>query len=327
MKKTLNFVLLILSIFFSLFLIETLLRIFNLQPTYSFEKGLFVEDARYGYRFASSVTKFYSQPDFFYTITTNSLGFIGKEPKYNAKYKVLILGDSVGIGQGVAEKKSFCGLAQSYFHAQGLDLDIFNTSVSGYSGINELSVLKHQIKDYKPNLVILIFCWNDVGAEHSLTVQNDYLVLRKDNSVIAFSREWLNNHSRLFCLIKKLCYSKTVISIRESGFSKKDIEKTVGYIKNMKDICDKNPADFVVVIEPYHYIQEPIGTFLNSKSYFIDQLKRNSISFRDWVLILPKNGRQALFFRHDPHLNEEGNRYFSKPFIKIISDAFKLQSF
>ncbi|MBU1124925.1 MAG: hypothetical protein KKC84_02775, partial [Candidatus Omnitrophica bacterium] len=213
--------------------------------------------------------------------------------------------------------------AQSYFHTQGLDVDIFNTSIPGYSCVNELGVLKGQIKEYLPGLVILIFSWNDVGVNHSTIVQNGYLKLSEDNSVVASLREWLNNYSRLFCLIKRFSYIDRKMPIRRSGFDKEDIEETAGYIKEMKEICDKNDADFVVVINPKDYIQEPLDTFLNSKAYFITLLKERSISFRDWQLLLPDDERQALVFRHDPHLNEEGNRYFSKPFIEIISDAFE----
>ena len=322
MNKIHNIILLILSVLFSLFLIEIVLRIFNFQPTYAFEKGLFVEDSRYGYRFAPLVTKFHSQPEFYYTITSNSLGFIGEEPDYKAKYKVLVLGDSVGMGQGMVREKSFCGRAQSYFKTQRSDVDIFNTCISGYSSINELNVLKQQIIDYKPNLVLLIFCWGKIGLEHSLAVQDGYLVLRKDNSFKTCLEEWLNNNSRLFCLIKRLYYIKKASSAVINGYSQQAIDSTLGFIKNMKDICDKNHADFMVVLTPDLHIQNSSFT----KNYLIDQLKKNSIPYEDWLLLLPEKGKQSFFFKHDPHLNQKGNQYFSGPFIKLIEDEFKSYS-
>ena len=47
MLKAHNILLIVVSIVISLFFTEVLLRILNLQPVYSFEKGLFVEDARW----------------------------------------------------------------------------------------------------------------------------------------------------------------------------------------------------------------------------------------------------------------------------------------
>ena len=316
MKRVINFGLFISSVVFSLFLVEILLRVFNFQPVYAFEKGLFVEDARYGYRFAPLVTKFHAQPEYFYTISTNSLGFIGKEPNYHAQDRVLILGDSVGMGQGVPREKSFCGRAQAYFQAHRPQVDIFNTSISGYSSINELNVLKEQINGYHPNLVILVFCWGKIGLTESLKVQDGYLVLRRDDSFKARVQEWLNNNSRLFCLIKRLYFIQKTSLIQEAGYSQNEIDSTVGFIKDMKELCEKRHVRFIVILSPDLHIKNTSHT----KTYLIGQLNKFSIPFKDWLLLLPDVGKQSLFFRHDPHMNQKGNAYFSQPFIGVISD-------
>ena len=307
----------ILSIIFSLCLGEVLLRIIWPQPLYSFEKGLFINSKEYGYCLASLVERNHRQPEYHYKIKSNSYGFRGSEPNFNAKFRILILGDSFGMGQGVGGGKNFCELSQSYFDKQGMDTNIFNTSIGGYCGINEVKVLKRFIDDYKPNLVILLFSRNDIGPIRSLVVQNGYLVLNMENNKLFALREWLNNHSHLYCLIKRFYYGtkhqesiKKGISVTAGALG---IKNAVGYVLEMKKICDAYKVPFTVVICPLagsH--KDTLGDMFNRN------INDNSVYFVDWASFLPKQNKERLFYKIDGHLTEEGNAYFSKYLNQLI---------
>lgn len=278
----------------------------------------------YGFYLTPLVEKSHIQPEYSYSIKANSYGFRGKEPNFKAKIRVLILGDSNGMGQGVGEGENLCELSQSYFDKQGLDLDIFNTSLSGYAAINELKILERWINDYNPNLVILLFSWNDLAEVDSLIVQNGYLVLRRKKKLISMFKEWANNHSHLYCLIKRHYHNiKSInksIRLRDSESYNLDDYNVVDYILKMKQICDTHNTAFIVVLTLSNASYQPI------KSTLLDQLKDNSIFFQDWDLLLPAEKREGLVYKIDRHWTEKGHAYFSRYLNELIVGMINGQS-
>ena len=244
-----------LSILFSILVSEMVLRIFFPQPLYSFEKNLFMDSPEFGYCLTPNVEKMHRQPEYSYIIQSNSYGFRGKEPNFKADYRVLVLGDSFGMGQGVGAGKNLCELSQQYLNSKQLNFDIFNTSISGYAGVNQVQVLHKFIEAYNPGLVILLFYWNDIGVENSLNVQNGYLVLNAGNKITAPLREWLNTHSHFYCLIKRFYYAylknSQSASDRSDSFSDAGIAEALSHIIKMKEICDHHGSSFVVILPPW----------------------------------------------------------------------------
>jgi hypothetical protein len=202
-----------------------------------------------------------------------------------------------------------------------MNIDVFNTSLSGYSGINEVRVLKKFIKSYNPNLVILLFCWNDVGATESLSVQNGFLVIRAGNKFTAPLREWLNNHSHVYCLIKKFYYFQfrnTLNMSRPGHYSYADLEIAFKRIVDMQHTCDENKTVFFVVLLPLNEIYEEPKEFGHSKNLLISKLRDDSIMYDDWTNKLPQEHRNKLVFPHDEHWNEFGHEYFSQYLSRLI---------
>ena len=300
---------------------EFSLRIFYPQKLYSFEQYLFIETKDYGYCLTPNIEKIHTQPEYSYNIRSNSFGFRGKEPHFKANYRVLVLGDSFGMGQGVPEGRNLCELSEKYFKEHDIDIDIFNTSISGYSGINQINILNKFLKTYRPNLVVLLFYWNDIGATKSLSVHNGFLVLGCGNKYTAALREWMNNHSHLYCLIKKFYYVRIKDEsdkLGSGGLSGNGIRIAFHNINVMKEFCDNYQSEFVVVLLPLRGIYEGVLEFRESKRIFSNMLRRGLINHIDWAEVLPKNNRDKLVFRFDHHWNERGHVYFSKFLTDII---------
>lgn len=300
---------------------EILLRIFYPQQLYSFEQHLFVESDDYEYCLTPNIEKLHTQPEYSYTIRSNSFGFRGKEPNFKANYRVLVLGDSVGMGQGVPEGINLCELSQRYFNKHHVDTDIFNTSISGYSGVNEILVLKKFLKTYRPNLVVLLFNWNDIGVTESLFVKNGFLVLSYGNKYTAPLREWMNNHSHFYCLIKKFYYLRIKEAPDKLGSRKlpdEEIRLSFNNIDAMKGFCDSYTAEFVVVLLPLHGIYEGTPKFRERKQILSDMLHGALINYVDWATVLPKENKNKLVFNFDHHWNERGHVYFSKFLTNLI---------
>ena len=79
--------------------------------------------------------------------------------------RVLILGDSVAFGVGVAGEQCFDRLAAARLQQDGVDgITIVNLSVPGYAPWQQLDMLQTEGMAYDPDVVIYAFCPNDVVA-------------------------------------------------------------------------------------------------------------------------------------------------------------------
>ncbi|MCH8147278.1 MAG: hypothetical protein IH987_04685 [Planctomycetes bacterium] len=84
--------------------------------------------------------------------------------------RILFLGDSIAFGLTTNEEDSFVwqvgDLAQQ--QAGGETLSVVNCSVSGYSPWQEYDIFKTQGLRYDPDVVVQIFCLNDIGQKFNL---------------------------------------------------------------------------------------------------------------------------------------------------------------
>lgn len=319
LKKFYPFLLLIVSVIFSLLLAELILRVFTLQPLYTFKKGIFTQSEEYGYCLSPFANGLHVQPSYTYTIKVNSWGFRGKEPNFNAGYRVLIVGDSYAAGQGVDEEKGLCEIASKHFLDRGQDIGIFNTSVFGYCLLNEIRVLRKFIPLYKPDLVIYLMYSNDFLDRKSMQVKDGYLVYESPGPV----RAWLNTNSYLYCLIKrifyKLKYYKGFSNIpKPAVFSQQDLDFTFGYLREMNRLCAQHGVRFIVVPLPDIEMIDN-QAYIETRKYVFRLLQKDSICFDDWYPGIPRDRVKDLFYEYDLHWTEAGHAYFSDFLIRLIA--------
>jgi lysophospholipase L1-like esterase len=100
--------------------------------------------------------------EFTVTHTHNALGFRGPEVaahKSPGRPRVLVLGDSMTYGRGVEDAETYPAvLAQ-----REPGLEVIDAGVPGYSGVEELLLLREDGMRLAPDVVILGFFWNDVA--------------------------------------------------------------------------------------------------------------------------------------------------------------------
>lgn len=253
MKKTKKIIFGILAVgltlLFTFFLLEIVLRVFSPQSLYTFEQGLFVSDSHVGYRLAKNQRAWHSQPEYSYIIETNSWGFRGPEPRPGAKFKILITGDSFAFGQGVPESGTFAQIVRKHFEKRNLDVDILNTSVPGYGFVNEIGILKEVLPRYNPHLVLHFFYWNDLFNDKlSSKVLNGYLV-PPDLTRFDHFRAFLNQNSHLFVFTKNIMYlAKTPSSGKDHPalISQGDMEYAVAQLRGMMKTSQKGGSAFLV---------------------------------------------------------------------------------
>ncbi|MCH7995825.1 MAG: SGNH/GDSL hydrolase family protein [Planctomycetes bacterium] len=84
--------------------------------------------------------------------------------------RILFLGDSIAFGLTTNEEDCFVwqlrDLARK--HSGGGPISVVNCSVSGYSPWQEYDILKTQGLRYDPDVVVHVFCLNDIGQKFNL---------------------------------------------------------------------------------------------------------------------------------------------------------------
>jgi len=101
----------------------------------------------------------FNHQDFSVDVVINSYGM--RDDEYSIrrteKRRMLVLGDSFAWGFGVEHQERFSEVLENT-HS---DWEIINASVSGYGTDQQLLSLKSKAKEFKPDVVLLLFCEND----------------------------------------------------------------------------------------------------------------------------------------------------------------------
>jgi lysophospholipase L1-like esterase len=100
-------------------------------------------------------------------VTVNALGFRGAEvasPKPQGRLRIVIVGDSVTFGLGMADDESFPAQLEHLLHERfpNRDLDVVNLGVPGYDTRQEVTLLKRNLARLDPDVVLVGFYTNDV---------------------------------------------------------------------------------------------------------------------------------------------------------------------
>ena len=95
----------------------------------------------------------------------NSIGLRSDEveiPKPKGTFRILVLGDSVTFGFGVAQDKAFPSRLQAILKKKMRRVEVINAGVSGYTAYNEVEYYLSEGRKLAPDVVIVGFCLNDV---------------------------------------------------------------------------------------------------------------------------------------------------------------------
>lgn len=105
-------------------------------------------------------------------VRINQKGLRDREHSYerlNDSGRILVLGDSFAWGYGVEESERFSQRLET-----SLGVEVINAGVSGYSTDQELLWFQNEGVKYDVDLVILVFCGNDIGDNEREIVNTIY---------------------------------------------------------------------------------------------------------------------------------------------------------
>jgi hypothetical protein len=255
--------------------------------------------------------------DFSVEIFTNSQGMSDSEYSVERTWKkrMLVLGDSFGVGFGVEHHERFSEILENAHP----DWEIINASVSGYSTDQQFLFLKKRGIAFKPDVVLLLFFKNDfvgnVLAENYWHFKPFYVIERGQLKLqnVPVPNQTSMQRLRLFfnynsCLIRKiypgvvrrlrrLVSRKTGNSGKDSGVVQRMGDVTNHLITAMKELCQRNDSIFILVSIPMNVEGR---TFLQK------------ITEEEKIPYLPLDAYfestvTSVRFSYDPHWNAKGH--------------------
>lgn len=97
--------------------------------------------------------------------TTNAQGFRNFDDFAYAKadgvVRVMAIGDSHTQGYEVDQDYTFASIIEKFLRKNGVNAQVFNTGVSGFSNAEQLLLLENELVNYSPDYIVLGFFAND----------------------------------------------------------------------------------------------------------------------------------------------------------------------
>ena len=122
-------------------------------------------------------------PEYKVHIRTNSKGIrANREIPYekpSGVKRIVVLGDSFGMGYGVNLESTFTSQMEKYLRSERINCEVVNLSSSGHGNAEELIVLRNEGLKYDPDLVLLAWHSTDRGDN----VRSNLFVLEQDRIV------------------------------------------------------------------------------------------------------------------------------------------------
>jgi len=205
-------------VFLSLCVAEAGVRVFSPQriiPRY-------VESAPWGVRkILPHVNGMHRSSEYCCRYRTNSQGFRGTAeyalvPPERC-FRIVVQGDSVTMGLGVEDDETYSRVLEDMLRRDGIDAEVINMGIPGFGTAEELIQFHAVAKQYKPDLVVLGFFYNDYmnNAICGLFTNQDGVLSRTENGFIPgiYIRDRLNavpgysflsQHSHLMTLLRNV---------------------------------------------------------------------------------------------------------------------------
>lgn len=318
-KKIFNIILITLFIIIGL---ELFSRIFKISNLMGIDPKLVNIDNRNFHRLsANSSGKIFNN----YVITDNyGYRIPRKGYEYKKLNKVFFIGDSVTLGNGVDEEKTFVGLLRknSQFY------EIINSSVFGYQIYHFVQRIEEIDNFEEVKKIIYVLTLNDIFPSSNIEIIDDLKIdkkyrglknLRKFINVdyLHKANAFLRNKSYLYMYLKGKIFdpSKNWFNATYSYYIKYDLLELENFLVKLTEKSKNLNSELNIVLLPYEFqTRNCLDKFFMPQRKIKTILKKNKIKFYDFSSeFCNEKNPNKLFYKFDPmHLSEKGHKFTYK---------------
>lgn len=255
-----EFLLLIISVIFSLSFLEGTLRVFS-NESLDYSKCTRLDKDFHHSLIPNSTCRFKTE-EWDVVNNFNSEGLRDDEVSLQKsdKFRILALGDSFLMGYGVNIEDSMINNLEKDLKSSGKNVDIVNAGVNGYSPLIEYLFLLKKGLAYNPDMVLLFFTmtdfWDDrqrfgdLAANNNATGSQLEIMIKDGSAVFAGPQEvglksFLLGKSKIYSEIFKLMKKKDPV-VQQDVIYQGDIDKDIAAVMRGNRISD---SDYELLFE------------------------------------------------------------------------------
>lgn len=245
----------------------------------------------------------------------NSLGMMDREytiAKDNATYRIIVIGDSVS-----ADPDGYTTILEEMLNKNskaGIKYEVWNGAFPAY-GIKEYrNYLKYKALNFKPDLIIIAFCLNDIGYSNLAVYKNKdgFMEFRHPYKRLdRFFNRYLFRYSflyRLFMLGLENYWEKNQLG---GNLALRFYDN----LDEIKQICNDNNIKLTALIFPYLLPKEQYTKTMNDQYELIlkstEHLRLENIDFTDELRRI--NLKQLRKKDNDQtHFNRKGHKIIAE---------------
>lgn len=226
-------------------------------------------------------------------------------------FRVMVLGDSLTMGMGIAEESRYTNQLEVMLREQFplTKIEVINLGIHGYSTVQHASVANLLTHIIRPDLTIVGFYWNDPRVSY----ENPRPFRILSNGILRSNLEKLLS----FRLIETL-YDRTYRKLYGMPDTWGEIDRAYDVDSDDWRVFEKSVAEMSAPINRYNNGRKPLAVLLRHPDDFgIDFKYLNSDKVRS---VFEKNGFEVIesekgnYFpvsKFEGHPNEETNRYYA----------------
>lgn len=229
-------------------------------------------------------------------------------------YRILVLGDSVTFGHGVAFEDTFVSRLDALLEGRTPPIEVLNGGIPGWATRQQRIYYEQHAAPLKPDVVLVGFVLNDIQEMHrgliALGPQREALLFR--------SVTWLARNSAAFATAKRAYESVRAPEMREIGDVRnvaarpdspevrRAMELTLGELKQLVELTRRRGARFGLIVFPFdfQFRERDLDTPQRRLERFAREM---DVPFLDTLPLLRPHGLRTVLLDHD-HLTPEGHR-------------------
>ena len=214
--------------------------------------------------------------------------------------RVVILGDSVTYGHGIDANQAFPQVLERKLREDGRDVEVFNMGLPGWSTRQERIAYERIARKYKPDVVVLAVCLNDLAElQINLTKPPGFLLaLFKHSATVRMA----------------LGASRREIGAVEELFTASDSPRVENAFRlffeearALRDEVRKDGARFRLVVAPFRFQLEAKAPAPTAQRRIGDFARAENIPLTDLLtLMAPTPSPASLFLDYD-HFSVQGH--------------------